>query len=118
MVLTVPEDVMKWLSEFGAEVLTKKPTDLVHALCQLGVDDPAAPSDPYEHEWVKANQWWYNATVYALLPAALIPKLRRVIRKDLTTSAAGLNDEYGKIMRKDYAQLLLNNFLMYKPTWL
>lgn len=44
-------------------------------------------------------------------------KLRRVVRRDIATARPDGDELWGRMMRTSYAQGLLDNFLVPRPTW-
>lgn len=118
-------EVQNWIDYVNQSILDGNgPTLLLDGFVQLGVEDPAACDCDYHDGalgWLHENHKEFNSAVHKMLSrhTNLILKLRRAMRADLKkdgeygdgTPMVG----YGAIVKKDYGQKLLDNFLIASP---
>jgi hypothetical protein len=125
--LSAVAEIAVWTKGLQDTLGSGGPTDVVHALVQMGVDDPNPGKCKCDMEWVKRDPpetlWpWlhnnhraYNRMVWEMIPKGEFPRLRRVLRDDRKTNYSYGKEPApapsGKIVTHEYAQQLLDHFL-------
>lgn len=117
-------EAAQWIRDFETNTDTAGPTNIVHGLICLGVDNPECPelrkkwfgNSSCVFDWIIQNQSTYNAAIHRVLLSwqGLVSKLRRVMRTDLTRHDETF-PEYGRIALHSYTRSLLDHFLKFKP---
>ena len=116
-------NTLGWVMSFANKLTSGGPTDVVHSLVQLGIEDPHHTDyfsdldcgEPL-NSWFKMYQSQYNTAIWEIImnQQGLFQKLRRVLLTDLKVTTSNSGQECGKIVNKDYAQALLDYFLQSK----